>query len=70
LPKTSSAQLMLHVGIRGGCRQAVVSANLETGDAYRIGGWGGQRVQRSSIGDALMRPVGVVEPFELSQRAQ
>lgn len=38
---------------------------VEAGDLLRIGDRHRQRVQRTGVGDALMRPVGVVELFEL-----
>jgi hypothetical protein len=50
--------------------EAVVSADVEMSDAPRIDDGYGQRVQRSGVGDALMRPVGIVEPFELPERVQ
>jgi hypothetical protein len=33
-------------------------------DLYRIGDRRGEWVQGAGVGDALMRPMGVVEPFE------
>jgi hypothetical protein len=44
-----------------------VSVDVEPGDAHGIDDGCGQRMQWSGIVDALMRPVGVVEPLELSQ---
>ncbi|MFF2469677.1 hypothetical protein [Streptomyces mirabilis] len=38
---------------------------VEAGDLLQIGDRHRQRVQRTGVGDALMRPVGVVELFEL-----
>jgi hypothetical protein len=48
--------------------EAVVSADVEMSDAPRIDDGYGQRVQRSGVGDALTRPMAVVESFELSER--
>jgi len=45
--------------------QAFASAYVETGDLHRIGDWCGQWVQGREFGDALMRPMGVGEAFEL-----
>jgi hypothetical protein len=51
-----------------GAAKVVVSADVELGDVYRVGDWWGQWVQRSGVGDALTRPMAVVESFELSER--
>jgi len=40
---------------------AFVSTYLETNDLHRVDDWRGQRVQRAGVGDALMKPMGVVE---------
>jgi hypothetical protein len=49
--------------------EAVVSADVQMRDAHRIGDWRRQRASRSGVGDALMRPMAVVEAFELAQGA-
>jgi hypothetical protein len=50
-----------------GAAQAVVSADVETCDAPRIGDERGQRTRWSGVGDAVRGPVGVVEPFALPE---
>jgi hypothetical protein len=50
--------------------EAVVSADVKTCDARRIGDWWGRRSQWSAVGDALVRPMAVVEAFELSESVQ
>jgi hypothetical protein len=46
--------------------EAIASPDVETGYLVRIGDRHGQRVQRTGVGDALMRAVSVVELFELA----
>jgi hypothetical protein len=48
--------------------QALVSADVETGDLRWTGERGGQRLQRSGVREALMGPVDVVEPLVLAAR--
>jgi hypothetical protein len=50
--------------------ETVGSADVKASDAHRIGDWRRQRVQRSGIFNALMRPMAVVEAFELAQGVQ
>jgi hypothetical protein len=40
---------------------------FRTGDLVRIGDRRGQWIQRAGVRDALMRPVAVIEIFELAQ---
>jgi hypothetical protein len=47
--------------------EAPASSYVAAGDVVRVGDRRGQRVQWAGICDALMRPVGVVEPLELAQ---
>ncbi|MFF1359552.1 hypothetical protein [Streptomyces sp. NPDC058297] len=47
--------------------QAFTPAYVEAGDLPWIGDHLGQRVWRSGLRDALMGPIGVVEPLELPQ---
>ena len=46
--------------------ESVASSYVEVDDLAGIGEWFGERVQWSAVGDALMRPMLVVEVFELS----
>jgi hypothetical protein len=47
--------------------QSLASADVEVGDRCLIGGRLWECVQWSCVGDAVMRPVGVVELFVLPQ---
>jgi hypothetical protein len=47
--------------------QAFTPTYVEAGDLPWIGDRPRQGVQRSGVRDALMRPMGVVEPLELPQ---
>lgn len=47
--------------------EAVASSYVEVGNLVWISDPLGQRAQRSGVREALMRPVSVVETFELAQ---
>jgi hypothetical protein len=47
--------------------EAVESSDVEVGHLVWISDWRRQWVQRSSVGDALMRAVSVVELLEVAQ---
>jgi hypothetical protein len=70
LPITSSARFRRHVGTRGDAAEAVASLCVEAGGLVRSAVGAGKGVQRSVVGDALVRSVGVVELFEHSQRVE
>jgi hypothetical protein len=50
-----------------GAAEPVASSYVEGRDLAWFGEWRGQWVQWSGVGDALMRPVLVVEALELTQ---
>jgi hypothetical protein len=43
--------------------ETITSADIEAGKPARFGDGFGQRLEWSGVGDALVRPVGVVERF-------
>jgi hypothetical protein len=47
--------------------KAIVSSDVEPGYLVRTGDRCGQRIQRSGVRDALVRPVSLVEPLEFAQ---
>jgi hypothetical protein len=46
--------------------EALMSSYVQAGDLARIGDRRGQWIQRAGVRDALMRPVTVVQAFELA----
>ena len=46
--------------------EAVASSYVEAGNLVRICDWHGQWMQRTGVGDALVRAVSVVELLELA----
>jgi hypothetical protein len=50
--------------------EALVSSYAQVGDLVRVRDRRGQRMERSGVGDALMRSMLVVEPFELVQSVE
>ncbi len=50
--------------------EAIAASYVEAGDLLRIGDRWRQRVQRAGVGNALVRPVSVVELLELAQDAE
>src|SRR5690349_9342033 len=50
--------------------EAVASADVKVGGGGQFRDWGGQRTQWPGVGDSLVRPMGVVELLELTQRVQ
>jgi hypothetical protein len=50
--------------------ESVASSYVEAGDLVRSREWHRQRLERAGVGDALVRPVPVVEVRELPQGVQ
>jgi hypothetical protein len=50
--------------------KSIPSSHVEPGYLVWVGDRRGQWVQRSGVGEALVRPVAVVEAFELVQGVQ
>lgn len=47
--------------------QTLVSSYVQVGDLVPMSDWWWQRAEGAGIGDALVGPVLVIEPFKLSQ---
>ena len=50
--------------------KALMSVDIQLHEPIRVGDRFGQRSERSSIRDPLMRPVKVIEPLVLPQRVE
>jgi hypothetical protein len=50
--------------------KSIASSHVEPGHLLWVGDRGGQWAQRSGVGEALARPVAVVEAFEFVQGVQ